>query len=532
MRKEDLKMKKILAILLVMMMSITVCSAEVVLFPDGKTAFGDCFVTSDTWNEAQTRVKYDETTTDTVVAYNNADGKSTGKRTGTITFPEAYTADGTSLEFTIKANSDVHGRAKIYLKDSAGEQIKDLNFKETAEGSGMYKLMNSHNGASGCDGAYYVSGVGTELRVKATFDFTAGTLTITQAKMVNDEWNWGSKAYTVSTTAKDFKILEINNEGTLCDASFYDFKVTTPKVEIPDVFENAIYKRVYKEDFSNGAKGFAGSEGADSWVKYDKENENIHAYNTIITNGSNAAKIFFDQELTENGTKIAFTYNTTMSHKRMKIHFMNSKGEKMHSMNVILTTEGTYAAIAENMSQISYSLYKAEPGVPVRVEMSFNFTDRTVTYRTGWITENGYEYQNYSVTTDYNDGAAATKWDIKELQISNEWNPCDATIDDVEVYVPRLSFVKSEADQDNKKVSYEIKNNTGKAITGDIICAVYGEGDKMTEVKIIDNATIGTTENLIGSFDFITATDFTKYAIYVWSDIGEMIPISLGYESF
>ena len=78
MRKEDLKMKKVLAILLVMMMSITVCSAEVVLFPDGKTAFGDCFVTSDTWNEAQTRVKYDETTTDTVVAYNNADGVSTG----------------------------------------------------------------------------------------------------------------------------------------------------------------------------------------------------------------------------------------------------------------------------------------------------------------------------------------------------------------------------------------------------------------------------------------------------------------------
>ena len=534
-KKGSFKMKKFLAILLVMMMSVTVCSAEVVLFPDGETEFGSCFTTSSTWNKEQTRVMYDETTTDTVIAYHNADGATTAARIGTITFPETYSEDGISFEFTAKANSTIHSRAKLFFKDSEGNTIFDAAFR--ASDSGKFSFMNGANSGSAISYTSYVEPE-AETKLNITFDFTNKKAYAKVGILKNDKWTY-SDDYEYSIKGNNFKVLQISNEHALSDASFYNFTLTKPEEEIPDVFENSIYKRTYKEDFNNGAKGFTESVSASRWVKYDETNGNIHAYNPEAT-GSNAGKLVFDKAITENGAKIAFTYNTDEGHVRMKLRFKNSNNENLHEMEVryreaVEATEEdpgspAYNTIAHDNSMISYDLYKGDHGVPVRVEMEFNFTDKTVTYRTDRVTEEGYEMGALRVKKDFCKGASGDISDIKEMHILNEYNYCNVTVDDIEAYVPKLSFVNSSANAEEYAVSYTIRNTTDEAITGDIICAVYDENGSLTEVKMLANATITTT--LTDAFIFDIAEDFTNYAIYVWSDIEEMIPVSMGYQSF
>lgn len=512
-------MKKIVAILLAMMVSSTVCFADTVLFPDEGNTLSDCFTDAQASETSYVKLSEDK---EAVLAYADKSSRSVG----VLNLPEAYSSDGICFEFSAKANTLLHKRVKLFFRDSEGANIFDLAFNMNTQGTGATFMQSAASG-NAINASYYV-GVGDESRIRITFNFKENKALLNVAKKNGSIWSWSGDYEKSFAGGIDFKSLAISNEWSTADAAFYDFSVTAP-----EVFENAIYNRVYKEDFTDSADCFTESVSDGRYVKHDIANGNIHVYNGIAS-GSNTGKITFDNTLTENGVKIAFTYNAGEGHARMKMHFMNSNGEKMHSNN-ISTRAATdknpaYTTIMENAAMISPLLYMDAPGVPVRVEMSFNFTDKTVTYRTGTVGVNGYNMGAVAITKSYYDGAAANAFDIKEIRLVNEYTACDITIDDVEVYVPKLSFVKSEANPEEYAVSYTIKNNTDEAITGDIICAVYDDSGSLTEVKILPDATIETT--LTDAFMFDVAEDFTKYAIYVWSDISDMIPVSLGYSSF
>lgn len=218
-------MKKFLLFLTLFMMSFTVCRADSTVFPEGTGTLKYCFVNSPR-NVEGAYVKYNEET-DSIKVFADKNVVASPNQTGRLNFPDAFDQDGTCLYFTVKADTGIHQRAKAFFYDNDGKEIFSLAFANTGSN---FKLMKGASVSSGCDGAYYVNNVGDELRVKAIFDFTKGTVTLKQAKKNNGVWNWGSRDCIFTTASKNIKAVDLSNSWNAADASFYDIEITAPVI--------------------------------------------------------------------------------------------------------------------------------------------------------------------------------------------------------------------------------------------------------------------------------------------------------------
>lgn len=521
-------MKKLLALFVLLSMSFTTCFASTTLFPDGSSTLASSF--TDKIVDDDHYVKYDAAT-DSVISY----ATSSSNCQGTLTFPLSYTSDGVTVAFTAKANSAIHSRTRMYFKDGNGTQI--LAMQASSNGTNFYI---ADTGLSRFDRTFADKAIGEEIRVEVKFDFTNATYTLRLGQKLGDGWSFNSwiaeKALTAGSAG--LKTMVISNEWALSDASIYDIEVTKPEDEQPveDNYENPIYERVLKEDFSGVSKNISSNVAdSDHYVAVDETAGNFHAYNGNGSGGQTAT-IKLDNTITADGSKLAFTFNSTEKHKRMKIQFLNSEGKQIHtsfvlrinnSENVGITDKGSSLVADENKNY----LYNAKYGTPVRIEMEFNFTNRTITYRAAEVTDSGYKFKPLAVTKDFlPESAGASVFNISSLQVQNAYVLCDATLDDIEIYVPKLSVVKSEANTDEYLVTYTIQNNTAEAITADIICAVYKENGALDEVKSLKGANIDGS--LSDMFMFDIAEDVSRYKIFIWNKLDDNVPVSMGYKSF
>lgn len=277
-------MKKILLILMLLMMNFTVCRADSVAFPQGTGTLKYCFSDS-IKNDNGAYVKYDDTT-NSIKVFADKNIVASPNQTGTLDFPEAYSEVGTTMYFTVKANSVLHTRAKIFFYDSGGAEVFSLGFVQT---NGGFKLMNNASGASGCDGKYHVENVGDELRVKAIFDYDGGTVTVKQAKKINGVWDWTSQDCKFTITNQNLKSIGFSNSWNAADASFYDIEVTTPvKAEEGDILLEDGFGD-YEENSSINGQGcwnLRTNEGVSAIVEEDAGNKYLRLTKTETENAA------------------------------------------------------------------------------------------------------------------------------------------------------------------------------------------------------------------------------------------------------
>lgn len=275
---------KVLLMLIFFMMFFTVCSADNMVFPSGTGTLKYCFIDSNKNNDGA-YVKYEEET-NSVRIFGDKSIVASPNQTGKLNFPETYKEDGTIVYFTIKAESELHQRAKVFFYDNDGKEIFSLAF---AKANNTFKLMKGASVSSGCDGNYYVNSVGDELRVKAFFDYTKGTVTLSQAKKQDDVWDWGSRDCVFETASKGLKAIDFSNSWNAADASVYDIEVTMPvKAESGDILAKDGFDD-YEENSDVNGRGFwrlRKNNGVFATIEEDAGNKYLRLSKTGTENGA------------------------------------------------------------------------------------------------------------------------------------------------------------------------------------------------------------------------------------------------------
>ncbi len=483
---------------------------------------------TDTIKDEEHFVKYDEAT-DSIHAYST----SSNNQKGVLNFPTAISEDDSVIAFTFKARSESHSRARIYIGSA---NITGTNTYLHGRNGQVFLGTNT---SSQLDTSFGYKDMSEEVRVEMKFNFTNQNYTVRLGVKAGGTWMFNSwipeKAFAAQADSIDS--FGVSNEYMVCDIDVYDIEVVVPdeeQPETPDTYDNPIYYRVCNENFDKESSLFSPQYIDDeNYVMQDMESGKIHAYNGD-NSGSQTGTITFDNALTADNTKVYFDFAANEGHQRMKIHFLNNDGKQIQTVFVlaIVDDEGTHIGLTDkNNSQFSYDLYKTEYNVPIRAELTFNFTAKTISVRTAKLTSNGYVYADEIATKPFSSASGgAESFNIKKIQIQNEYLVCDATIDNLEVLVPKLTVQDCSANADEYLITYTVVNNTTAPIATDIICAVYGEDGSVVEVKLLKNVSID--KNFSDMFMFDIEDDFSKYKLFLWDANDSLTPVSEGYSSF
>lgn len=519
-------MKKFISVLIVAIMCVAsvAVNAEVV-FPTENATLANCFTDASHTNTTD-YVKYDASE-NAVKAISPAKQEVEGR----LTLPTAIADSKTVFGFTVKLNSENHQKTQLKFYDSSGNNFFVLHVNYANEN---FYLAN---GASRYDISFYGT-LSAEIRVEMKFDFTNSKCYIRQALKENGRFVWknwtdNQASFVSDVTAADLKTVGVYaKQFSVSDLSLYDVTVAAPDTE--EVYSDTIYKRICNEKFSAKPSNLTEKvTDGNHFIKYDDDSRawNIHAY-SADARGNQEAKVTFDNAVSTDEAKFAFTFNTGTGHNRMKIHFVNSSDEKVHSLYLTYdANKGEKVFLARD-----FSVKVAEGaalGTPVRAEIKFNFSKKTTSYRMGTLNNGEWVFGSWSTTHEgFNPegDAEVTAYDIKSIIFGNNWALCNATIDDLEVYVPKLSVSGCSVDANTKKVSVTVKNND-EASNGRILCAVYDANDTLAEVKLNDESTALNSGDNTVEFEFLKATDFTKFKVFMWDSLETMVPVSFVYSN-